>query len=110
MVWLKVSPEVVKMKYGSYVINKSTLTSGFTRGMNTSPVFFDPPIHPDLLSMWRLSLSYTSWFTITWITYELILWDIYELQCITFCSYGYKPVYENSHSMHLLSSPKASYR
>ena len=38
--------------------NKSTMTSGFTRGTNTSllgenPVFFDPFIHPDLLPVRR---------------------------------------------------------
>ena len=30
-VWVKITTEVVWLKYGSYVTNKSTLTSGFTR-------------------------------------------------------------------------------
>ena len=51
VVWVKITQELAKLKYGSYVTNKSTLTSSLTRGTNTGLlgakvlVFFDPP-HP----------------------------------------------------------------
>lgn len=64
------------------------LTSMFTDLLGESLVFFDPPIQPDLLP--TFVALYTSWFTITWITYTLILWDIYKLQCVTFRTYSYE--------------------
>lgn len=54
MIWVKITAEVVLLKYGRYMTHKSTFASGFTRGtsaglLGESLVCFDWPIHPDFL-------------------------------------------------------------
>ena len=90
MVWVKITSEVVFLKYESYVTNKSTLSSGFTEGTiqrfprRKSGVFgptepCQPPPHAAFVCSLTLPGSRSRGLNT-----ELISWDIYKLQCITF--------------------------